>query len=661
MTMAIKAVLLASVLVCCWRVATGQAQEGGRDLAEFSLEELLQLEVTSVSKREQKLSEAAAAVFVITPEDIRRSGASSIPEALRLAPGLHVAQINANTWAISARGFNSEYANKLLVLIDGRSVYTPLFAGVYWDVQDVVLEDLDRIEVIRGPGGTLWGANAVNGVINIITKRAKETQGMLLAAGGGTLERGFGSVRYGSTVGDNLAYRAYAKYFNRGDFTTATGQDAADAWQMVRGGFRLDWDLAAHQALMVQGQVYHGVAGETITLPSLLPPFAATANEDREVGGGSFLTRWIHAVSPRSDLGLQFYYDRTERQNNVFDETRDTIDVDFQHRFRFGQRHDLTWGLGYRLTADHAQGSFFASVDPVSRTDNLVSAFIQDEITVIGERLRLILGTKLEHNDYTGFEVQPSGRLLWTPHSQHTVWAAISRAIRTPSRADSDALTNFAVFPGQAGIPNVLSVFGNQDLSVEKLLAYELGYRAELPYRVFLDIATFYNVYDDLLTFESLTPFFALSPPPPHIVIPQRTVNGTNAETYGVEVAVRWTPMTVWQMTAAYTWLNMKARRDFNLAGNDPNNRLHVHSAVNLPWNLEFDVALYFVDRLPNFDTPSYLRLDLRLGWKPIKQLDLSFVMQNLLDDRHPEFGSVGYLRSTEVPRSLYGKLTWRF
>lgn len=316
-----------------------------------------------------------------------------------------------------------------------------------------MLEDIDRIEVIRGPGGTLWGANAVNGVINIITKHAKETQGVLLEAGGGTLERGFGTVRYGGTVGNHLAYRAYAKYFNRGDFVTALGHDAADGWQMVRGDFRLDWDMAAHQALMVQGQVYQGSAGETVTLPSLLPPFATTRDDDRDMSGGSFLAQWSHAVSPRSDLGLQFYYDRTERQNAIFDETRDTFDVDFQHCFRYGQLHDLTWGLGYRLAADRTRGSFFVSVDPTSRTDPFVSAFVQDEITVVGERLRLILGTKLEHNDYTGIEVQPSGRLLWTPHPQHTMWGAISRAVRTPSRADSDARTNFAVFPDQAGIP----------------------------------------------------------------------------------------------------------------------------------------------------------------------------------------------------------------
>jgi iron complex outermembrane receptor protein len=358
---------------------------------------------------------------------------------------------------------------------------------------------------------------------------------------------------------------------------------------------------------------------------------------------------------------LQFYYDRTERQSAIFDEIRDTVDLDFQHRFTLAHRHELTWGLGYRLTADHTRGTFFAALDPAKRTDDLASAFLQDEITLVREHLRLILGTKLEHNDYTGFEIQPGVRLLWTPHPQHTVWGAISRAVRTPSRSDNDVLNNFGVFPGQGGTLNVLSVFGNQALRAEELLAYELGYRAELTHRIFVDIATFYNIYDALLTLETLAPFLALEPPPPHVVVPQRYVNGADAQTYGVEVAVRWNPMTFWTVAMAYTWLNMDARRAFNLAGTDPKHQMYLRSMLNLPWSLEFDGALYVVDRVLNFDTPSYLRLDLRLGWRPIKHLELSLVLQNLLDDRHAEFGALSGLQATEVPRSVYGKLTWRF
>jgi iron complex outermembrane receptor protein len=391
------------------------------------VEELMDVEVTSVSRRPEKLTEAASAIQVITGEDIRRSGANSIPEALRLAPNLQVAQVNSSQWAVSSRGFNNVLSNKLLVMIDGRTVYTPLYAGVFWDVQDALLEDIDRIEVVSGPGGTLWGANAVNGVINIITKSAKDTQGFFMEAGAGTESNGFGSMRYGGQLSPGLYYRVYGKGFNRDELVVADGSDAGDGWDMGQGGFRLDWEPNQDDVLTLQSDFYDS------------KPNPEAASDPVVAMGGNILGRWTHKISDDSDFQVQFYYDRTRRDfNDEFTENLDTYDFDAQHRFQIGDRQEIIWGLGYRRMDDSVANLELLGFDPGNKTLSLYSAFIQDEITLIEDRLRLTLGSKFEHNEYTGFEVQPSGRLAWTPSTEHTVWAAVSRAVRTPSRIDRD-------------------------------------------------------------------------------------------------------------------------------------------------------------------------------------------------------------------------------
>ncbi len=642
------------------------AQGTTADLTQLSLEELMQIEVTSVAKQEQRQFDAPAAVSVVTQEDIRRSGATSIPEALRMVPGVQVARVNANTWAISIRGFNNQFANKLLVLIDGRTVYTPTFAGVYWDVQDVLLEDIDRIEVIRGPGGTLWGANAVNGIINIITKNAKDSQGILITGGGGTEERGFGSVRYGGKLGDDLFYRVYAKYFDRNPFVATFGNDAHDGWDAFRGGFRLDWTPSEWDSLMVQGDIYDGRYESLITAASLLPPFQRVIKQHNHRAGGDILARWNRLLSERSSWQLQVYYDRTTREDFVRQDV-DTFDVDFQHGFAFGQRHRLLWGLEYRVTRTHFTRDFFMSVSPATRTDQLVSGFVQDEITLMENRLRLTLGTKLEHNDYSGLEIQPSGRLLWTPHQRHSVWVAVSRAVRVPSRVENDVRLNLTVVPDEDGLLNLVSVFGSRHLTAENLLAFELGYRVQPSDRFFLDLATFYHTYGTLISAILESPFFESSPPPPHLVIPVQFINKGNAETYGVEVAAHWTVTDQLRLSAGYTWLKMQVRGanfPLFLPGSNPRNQFHLRSYLNLPWNFEFDTMLYYVDHLPDEipSVPSYFRLDLRLGWWVTDRLDLSLVGQNVSQATHREFGGpAGGLLPSEVPRGMYGKLTWRF
>ncbi|HVR97059.1 MAG TPA: TonB-dependent receptor [Thermoanaerobaculia bacterium] len=663
------------VLCCCRAGAADQPPPSSSpqvDLTELSLEELMDVQVTSVSKRAEPIYAAAAAVFVITQEDLRRSGVTSIPEALRMVPGLEVARIDANKWAVSARGFNGRFANKLLVLIDGRSVYTPLFSGVYWDVQDTLLEDIDRIEVIRGPGATLWGANAVNGVINIITRSARETQGGLLAAGGGSEERGFAALRYGGALGESSFYRLYAKAFERDGGERVTGEAGADDWSMRRGGFRLDSQLSGGGDWMVTGELYDGEAGETLTLQSLQAPLPRTVDSEEEVSGGYLLSRWQRALSETSELKVQLYYDRTERLAQFLDEDRDTFDVEVQHGFSPGRRHRLLWGLGFRRTADDLQGAEILSFSPTRRTDDLASGFLQDEITLRPDRLWLTLGSKVEHNDYTGLEVQPNLRAVWLARPHHTLWAAASRAVRTPSRAEDDLRLDAQVIPPGQLFPGspvaLLSSFGSRDFRSEELLAWELGYRAGLSPGLFLDLATFYNVYDRLRSASLGEPFLQLAPRP-HLVVPVLVGNDLEGDTYGAELAADWRVSKRWRWSAAYTFLSVQLQQRSGAGelglegeGQSPQHQLFLRSSLDLARGVELDFALRYVDELEGLDVDRYATFDLRLGWRPRPDLELSLVGQNLLEDGHFEAVSeVIPAHSTAVERGVYGKVEWRF
>lgn len=652
------------------------AERGQRppDLTELTLEELMNIEVTSVSKKTERLSRAAAAIFVITQDDIRRSGVTSLPEALRLAPGLEVGRVDAHSWGITSRGFNDVFANKLLVMIDGRSIYTPLFSGVFWDMQDTLLEDLERIEIIRGPGAALWGANAVNGVINIITKRASETQGVLLTGGAGSEERSFGSVRYGGTLGAGAHIRAYAKYFDRDDSVLSSGSTAHDDWQVGRGGFRLDWQTTDQNAITLEGDLYDGTLAQTYFLGSLLPPFQQTVRDQLNIRGGSLLGRWSHRFSEVSDVRAQFYYDRTVRDTLVFTEDRDNYDLDFQHRVPFGKRQDVVWGLGYRLTTDAVGNSFTVSLNPQSRTTHLVSAFAQDEIALLNHQVHLTLGSKFEYNDFTGFEVQPRGRVSWAPSDWHTLWAAISRAVRTPSRAEDDIRLNQRVLPPGTlfrGSPVAVTAFlGSRSFASEKLVAYELGYRVQPKEQLTLDVAAFYHVYDELRSLEPGTSFLETSPGPPHLVVPFVVANKLAGETYGVELSALWQIAEWWRLRGLYSYLQIQLHtaagsRDTlseGAEGNSPQHQFGVRSSMELPGRFELDVALRYVDRLPNLQIPSYTAVDVRVGWKIARGLEAAIVGQNLLDDRHPEFAP-SFIRTqpTEVQRGVYTKITWRF
>jgi len=620
-------------------VQTDQIAQSSR-LKGLSIEELMEIDVTSVSRRSEPVSGAAAAITVITSEDIRRSGANNLPDALRIAVGLEVAQSDGSTWAISSRGFNATTANKLLVLIDGRTIYTPLFSGVFWDVQDVMLEDIDRIEIIRGPGATLWGANAVNGVINILTKSAADTQGSLVSLGGGTEERALASFRQGGKLGEGTSYRAYGKYSYRDSLAFTNGDSARDPLRRGQAGFRVDRADRADRgsgALTLQGDAYHGLAGQQVI-----------TRADTDLDGANLLGRWTHTYAENSGSDIQVYYDYTHRRIPLwFEEHRHTLDVDYQHRQPVGARQDLVWGAGYRVTHDEVDNSQGLSFLPERRTQNLFSAFAQDELA-LDSHLRLTVGTKVEHNAWTGFEVQPSARLAWVPNERRTLWAAVSRAVRTPTRLDED-LTFYDV----EGRPFLT---GSRDFKPESLLAYEIGYRLQPRTGVQLDLATFYNVYRDLRTVERLPDGTQL------------LANGLDAETWGAELraSVQATPW--WRLHAGYAYFDKQLSLDPGSndpsggrnEGNDPRNRFVLRSLIDLPGGFEFDSTARYVARLPAPVVPAYTELDLRLGWNASDRLEFSLVGQNLLHARHPEFGFPSPLRR-EIERGAYGKVTWRF
>jgi iron complex outermembrane receptor protein len=644
------------------------AETNSPRLADLSLEQLLNEPVTSVSKKETKLGASAAAISVITAEDIRRSGATSIPEALRLVPGLNVARINANEWAISARGFNAQYGNKLLVLVDGRSVYTPAFSGVFWSMQDLMLKDLDRIEVIRGPGSTLWGANAVNGVINIMTKSAKDTQGFLGNVTYGTDLQPLTSLRYGGQLGTNLHYRVYGQFLSHDNARRSDGSEAQDQWDSARTGVRLDWQPTEQNHFTLQGDYNRQRVEQTFNTPQLTPPVGLfTQTGQNHNYSGNVLGRWTHTFESGASSSLQAYYDTSENVTAGIVGQRDAFDVDWQHHLPVGSRNEFVWGLGYRYLPDDISDSVAATWTPNRRHNQLFSAFLQDEIKLMPDRLTLTLGSKFEHNDYTGMEIQPSGRLLWTPSARQTVWGAVSRAVRTPNRVESDARFGFGAFQPPVGPPVLVALLPTADLKSEELIAYELGYRVEPAKHLAFDLTGFYNTYQNLHVTTAGAARLEATPAPLHVLSPlEGSYNGSGV-TYGVELQAQWRVTDSWRLTAGYTWLHMRLAANNAAERASPAHQFNLRSYVDLTKDLELNSVVYYVNQTTQapfggpVTTPAYVRLDLGVTWRPTKQLELSVWGQNLLDDRHAEFTSLQTSFVTEIPRSVFGKITWRF
>ena len=632
-------------------------------LKHLSLEELSQIEITSVTKDTFPAFKTPAAVTVLTSEQIRQSGARNIPDLLRLVPGVDVAQIDSNSWAIGVRGFQGALSKSVLVLIDGRSVYTPLFAGVYWNMQDVMIEDIDRIEVIRGPGGTIWGSNAVNGVINIITKNARDTHGMLVSAIGGNVDQGELDWRYGGGD-DHLSYRVYGKGFTYGPEQHADGRNFDD-WRRGQAGFRTDARLSSRDQLTVQGDIYAGEAGEALQVSSYTPPAIPTVLGNELFNGENIMAAWKRNLASGGDIQLHAYWDRTDRREVNYHEVRNTFDVDFIHHLPL-DRNDVTWGLGARISPDHFfQTAPTVNFAPAKDVYNIFSAFLQDEIALVPNQLSLTIGSKLEHTTYSGFDYQPSARLTWMPTDRDTLWAAVTRAVRTASRVeDGFDFTALAV----PSIPLYIRLIGDDDFSPEQLIAYELGYRNYISKRGFISLSLFHNRYDDLLSVESESPFVETIDESRHLILPLYLRNGIAANSNGGELSAVFDATKWWRLRGSYSLIRIVARRRpgsddastvRQLEGDSPAHTAVLQSAFQLPGRFDANLVYRYVSAIPDQHVPDYSTADARIGWKSKGPWRLDLVGQNLLQPAHVEYGGLPG-PPVEIRRSVYAGVTWQ-
>lgn len=639
-----------------------------RDLTRISLEDLMNIQVTSVSKKEQSLSKTGAAIFVLTQDDIQHSGAANIPDVLRLVPGVNVARVDANDWAISIRGFNSLYSDKILVLIDGRSLYTPAFTGVFWDSVDVPLGDIERIEVIRGPGGTVWGANAMNGVINIITFSSQATQGGVVTAEGGSQESG-GVTQYGGKAGAAATWRVFGKYSNTDSSVDPAGGTAADGWHSFHEGFRFDWNPSSRDTVMVQGDLYKTGEGQTLTavLQDQLP-VVATFNERITVGTGDLQTRWTHRLLNGSETSVNVYYSHSNRYDQGMIENLNSFNIDFQHHLKIDTRNDVVWGLGYRATDETITSGYSTLWFPPRRVESLYTAFVQDEIR-LASSIRFTIGTKLEHNAFTGFEYEPSAQFVWAPTDRHTIWLSASQAIRQPSRQDTDLQFDAAITPLAGGTFGVVTLINDKNIRAEQLRDYEAGYRAQVVRRFSLDLTGFRSYYRQLETTEPETPYFVATPAPPHFIIPLELGDDGHARTYGGEFSATWNVIGRWRLSPGYSLIHMNIIQNplvpssiaNELPGATPKHQVQFRSTLGLRSNLDWDTSVFFVGQLPEYQIPGYTRLDMQLRWRVLESTEFSIVGQNLLTARHAEFGDAYGVDHTQVLRSVIGKVTWRF
>ncbi|WP_353572018.1 TonB-dependent receptor [Candidatus Albibeggiatoa sp. nov. BB20] len=638
-------------------------------LTQLDFEELFDIDILdikafSAAKKQQKLTDTAAALFVITQEDIRRAGITHVAEALRLVPGIQVARTDANKWAISSRGFNDLYSSKLLVMIDGRTVYNPLRSEVLWYLQDLFIEDIERIEVIRGPGASLWGANAVNGVINILTKSAQKTEGGLLTASLGTgEENAILGYRHGGKIKDDLYYRAYGKLYQHDNFVDPQGEAVKNEWKMRQAGFRMDWEFDKRNELSLHGSLYQGDLNQHVLL---LYPNVKAVDDRLVVRGHNLLASWKRNTGKSSTV-LKSYFTHSRYKDIFYTEKRDIFDLDWQQHYKFNPHYEVVWGLAYRYTKDNFPSqneNDFIRYKPNQRTDNLFSAFIQNEFWLKPDKLRLTLGSKFEYNDYTGFEVQPTARLLWKLDETKSAWAAVSRAVRTPSRMDHTLSAQYANEPPFS----TLYISGSSDFKAEILVAYELGLHWQLSKQSFIDISLFLNDYDEL----GITKLTNISLTPPAIYF--EIANGMQGEIFGAELAGVWQVNDAVNIKAAYTYMKTQLHivepadnsiQDWELVeGNDPNHQasLNVFWTISPRW--ELDTSLYYVDDLPSQNTPNYTRLDMRLGWQPHPDWHFSLGVRNLFDSQHKEFGT-GFDGNIAIPsdvrRSAYIQVQWQY
>ena len=658
--------VLLFLLPCVLHAGKQPADQRAQQLKSLTLEQLGNVEVTTQSKEPTQVWDTPAAIYVLTGDDIRRSGVTNVPDALRLIPGVSVARVNGSrNWAVGIRGFADQFSKYVLVLIDGRSVYTPLFGGVWWPINNVMLEDIDRIEVIRGPGGTIWGADAVNGIINIITRHSQETRGSLLSAGGGNVDQNTEDLRYGSQH-NGWTWRADAFGFVRSPEYHLNGQTAYDWSRDGQVGFRAD-HVAGSDEVTVQGDAYWGKFGDAQVVSSYQPPASFISYESTNVSGGNLRTRWRRRFHDKSDIYLQAFWSYDHRIGSNFGEDRNTFDIDFLNRFAATRRQQLTWGAGLRLSPGTVRQVVPTDTfSPLSKTDSIYSAFLQEELRFIPDKLSLVLGTKLEHNNYTGFEYQPNARLLFTPTQNFSAWTSISRAVRTPDRVDEDIQVDVFAF---APPPVFARVIGNHNLKSERLIAYEAGFRTLVRRRLYLSAAGFYNAYRNLIAQGGLTlaPTPAAPFPPGSVLYTLQFTNGIHGASDGAELTPDWRPASFWRLRPGVSYLNIDVNDEpcftdtvtlNNLRGSSPKWQMFVQSEINLPHHFEFDQSVRYVDSLPAQSVRAYTTADARIGWKPSKSFDISVTGQNLFQPRHAEFG-IDPSPNVLIKRGVYAKLVW--
>lgn len=633
--------------------------ENPEDFTELDLEDLMDVVVTSVAGIEQSLLNTPAAMYVITSEDIRRSGHRSVYEALRMVPGMNVARVDAGQWGISARGFTSLFADKMLVLIDGRTVYDPMFSGVFWNLQDMLLEDVDHIEVIRGPGATLWGANAVNGVINITTKNAADTQGFYWTALGGNEELLTTALRYGGKINDKASYRLWGKYRLHDNFVDTSGNERSDDWDFLNSGVRFDWQGETDTNFTLSSEIYNtGHIGQTVRSATPGHMTFRVDKDDAWANGGHLLFNVKNLQANGHGWSLQTYYDRFNSRRYGVKLNRDTFDVDFRHHFPTdNQLHELIWGVGARYTRAQIDPSATLDFRDHDRETYILSGFLQDTIQIVPNKLAFMLGSKFSHNSFTGIEIQPNARLSWTPNDRNTVWASISRAVKTPARIEDDMLFTIAyVDTGlmnggpPSGIYVPVNINGNSAIESEVLIAYELGYRTKLTNKLQLDMTAFFNDYDEVTT------------------VPETggtQNNNTTIETYGFEISSTLDVYANWRLIGNYSLLETFAHTPYNdltYEQFDPHHQFNLQSRLDITEKLEFNAGAYYVDKISYFDIPAYIRLDLGFTYRPRANVELSIWGQNLLEPSHVEFADQ-YMqdRQVEIERSIYGQISIKF
>jgi iron complex outermembrane receptor protein len=648
------------------------------ELTDLSFDELMQVNITSVSKKSEKLSEASAAVYVVTRNEIRRSGATSIPEALRLVPGVDVAQIDPNKWAIGIRGFNGRFSSKLLVMIDGRSVYTPTFSGVYWENQDYLMDDIERIEVIRGPGATLWGTNAVNGIINVITRDTSKTQGGVVSFAKGNELRDQVEVRYGGELSDTASYRVYAKarHIDGGVSTEREPQNNDGKYFQI--GFRSDWQRSDNQWFTFLGDTYKNELSQLHNIPRFDGPYEKTEGEINNEGA-TLGFRWSQLTGLNSEFTVNVNYGYSDREELKFSEKRDTFDLDFQHKIMPIDNHELVWGAGYRLSYNEFTSGQLISIEETDEKIEIWNVFVQDEISFPTLDFTLTLGAKIEGNSYIDSEIQPSVRARWVPNEQLTWWWAISHASRTPSRIETSGLSNVDIIPPfglpmAPGIPfpTLIQLQGQKSYETEQVDTYESGFRWMPTRELAVDVSFFYNDYTKLRSYTIGTSSMQFFDGQPFMLVPLLLENNVVGKTKGAEALLTWQASQYAKFRFSYSLLDENLKDTQNNIYNDsllslvedrtPNNQASLWGSFDLSSDIELDVRLFYVDERPfqfvnTEPVRSNLNADLRLAWYPTSTVELSLVGRNLLYSSRQEFVIETWPESSQVERSVFAKI----